>query len=271
MSRRHRRHDHDHLLHAPEARPASAIGANARGSTAFGAVAGGALAIGAAAIGRLAIGRLAIKRAKVQRLEIDELVVNRVQGPAGTGAAAGLAQAGGAADSAGAGAGGAGTGSAGAGGVGTGGVGTGATGGAAGAGTGGEAALRDRAERWVAAYEQAWRTAGTDAVAELFAEESTYSTGPFQPDLSGLDEIAVFWDADRDGPDEPFTMTSELVTAAGDVAVVRTEVAYERPPRRYRNLWVIRFGADGRAVAFEEWPIAPDGQVDDGPAAADPS
>lgn len=225
MSRRHCRHDHEHLLHAPEARPASAIGANARGSTAFGAVAGGALAIGAAAIGRLAIGRLAIKRAKVQRLEIDELVVNRVQGPVtATTATASSAP--------------------------------------------GDAALRDRAERWVAAYEKAWRTAGTDAVAELFAAEATYSTGPFQPDLDGLEEIAVFWDADRDGPDEPFTMTSELVVATGEVAVVRTEVAYERPPRRYRNLWVIRFGADGRAVAFEEWPIAPDGQVDDGPSEA---
>lgn len=238
MSRRHCRHDHEHLLHAPEARPASAIGANARGSTAFGAVAGGALAIGAAAIGRLAIGRLAIKRAKVQRLEIDELIVNRVQGPAGVVAGGGLAQAGA------------------------------VSGGGAGAASApaGDAALRDRAAAWVAAYEQAWRTAGTVAVAELFADEATYSTGPFQPQLSGLEEIAVFWDADRDGPDEPFTITSEHVTAGGDVAVVRTEVHYERPPRRYRNLWVIRFGADGRAVAFEEWPIAPDGQAGEGPA-----
>lgn len=255
MSRRHCTHDHDQLLHAPEARPASAIGANARGSTAFGAVAGGALAIGAAAIGRLAIGRLAVKRAKVQRLEIDELVVNRVEGPAGV-VGAGLAppSGGGVAVSGpatGAGA-GAGTGA--------------AAGGAATTAPVGDAALRDRAAAWVAAYEQAWRTAGTDAVAELFAPEATYSTGPFQPELSGLEEIAVFWDADRDGPDEPFTMTSEHVVTAGDVAVVRTEVHYERPPRRYRNLWVIRFGADGRAVAFEEWPIAPDGQVDDGPA-----
>lgn len=252
MSRRHRRHDHDHLLHAPEARPASAIGAHARGSTALGAVAGGAVAIGAAAIGRLAIGRLAIKLAKVRRLEIDELIVNRVHAPTGTaapgGGPVGLAQPGAPAS------------------------GAAASGTAPGGASGHDpAVLRDRAARWVAAYETAWRTPGTDAVAELFAADATYSTGPFQPLLTGLEEIAAFWDADRDGPDEPFTMTSEQVAAERDVAVVRTEVVYERPPRRYRNLWVIRFGADGRAVAFEEWPIAPDGQDDDGPAAGDAS
>lgn len=247
MSRRQRRRDHDHLLHAPEARPASAIAANARGSTALGAVAGGALAVGAAAIGRLAIGRLAVKRAKVQRLEIDELIVNRVHGPAGGGGAEAFGQPGAAPGGAAP-------------------VGTAVSGAATGPA---DTALRDRAAAWVAAYERAWRTPGTDAVAELFASDATYSTGPFQPQLNGLEEIAVFWEADRDGPGEPFTMTSEPVAAADGVAVVRTEVVYERPPRRYRNLWVIRFGADGRAVAFEEWPIAPDREDGDGPADAE--
>jgi len=210
------------LDHAPEARPASAIGANARGTTAFGAIAGGALAIGAAAIGRLAVGRLAIGRARVKRLEIGELVVQRVHAP-------GVAQ------------------------------------------PPAEpvaplrpavprdpAAWRERAAAWVAAYERAWRTAGTDALAELFAPGATYSVRPFEPTLSGLEEIAELWEAQRDGPDETFTLTSEHVAAEGDVAVLRTEVVYGDPQhRRYRNLWVVRFGPDGRAVAFEEWPFAP--------------
>jgi hypothetical protein len=29
------------------------------------------------------------------------------------------------------------------------------------------------------------------------------------------------------------------------------------PAERWRDLWVIRFGDDGRCVAFEEWPFAP--------------
>jgi len=39
---------------------------------------------------------------------------------------------------------------------------------------------------------------------------------------------------------------------------VRAEVRYGDPvDREYRDLWIIRLGADGRCVAFEEWPFAP--------------
>jgi hypothetical protein len=27
---------------------------------------------------------------------------------------------------------------------------------------------------------------------------------------------------------------------------------------RWRDLWVLRFDADGRCTAFEEWPFVPD-------------
>ena len=251
------RHRH-HSPHAPEARPASAIGANARGTTAFGAVAGGALAVGAAAIGRLAIGRLAVGRAKVKRLEIGELVVNRVEGPAAALMGRGVPAPTGAPA-----------------------VGApmpppapprpgpAAPGGPAGgphAAPPPSAALRDRAARWVREYERVWRTAGTDAVADLFDAEATYAVKPFEPTLTGLAEIAEFWDTARDGADEAFTLTSEHVAAEGDTAVVRTEVVYDAPPRRYRNLWVVRFGPDGRALAFEEWPYAPGRGEDETPA-----
>jgi predicted DCC family thiol-disulfide oxidoreductase YuxK len=53
-------------------------------------------------------------------------------------------------------------------------------------------------------------------------------------------------------------MTSELVTVDDDTAVVRVEVRYGGPPaREYRDLWVIRFADDRRALAFEEWPFWP--------------
>jgi hypothetical protein len=42
------------------------------------------------------------------------------------------------------------------------------------------------------------------------------------------------------------------------VAVVRAEVSYGDPPtQEYRDLWVIRFAADGRCAWFEEWPFWP--------------
>lgn len=190
--------------HAPEARPASAIGAMARGASAFGSSVFGATAMGALAVGRAAIGRLAIRRATVKRLEIDELVVGRLQIDAG--------------------------------------------------GT----TTREQVAAWLDAYERAWRTPGTDALAGLFTDDATYSPGPFRETLSGRLAIAAFWEDGRDGADEPFAMRSELLAVEGDVGVARVEVDYERPePSSFRDLWVIAFAPDGRCRAFEEWPFAP--------------
>jgi hypothetical protein len=112
---------------------------------------------------------------------------------------------------------------------------------------------------WVSGYERAWRTAGTAMLAALFTPEATYSPGPYEPTVRGLAAIGTFWEAERSGPDEVFTLSSEQVAVDGMVAVVRTEVRYDIPERRhYRNLWVLRFAPDGRVSAFEEWPFWPE-------------
>ncbi len=117
----------------------------------------------------------------------------------------------------------------------------------------------DRAdlERWVSNYERAWRTEGTDLLADLFAEDATYLMAPFQEPHRGLDAIRALWDAEREGPDEEFEMDSEIVAVDGDVGVVRVEVRYGRPQRaHFRDLWIVRFDDAGRCVEFEEWPFA---------------
>jgi SnoaL-like protein len=111
---------------------------------------------------------------------------------------------------------------------------------------------------WIAAYERAWRTPGTDVLAELFAAGATYSPGPFEPTARGLDEIATLWERERKGPDEPFRMTSEIVAVEGDAGVARVEVWYDDPPpRHYRDLWVVGLDDSGRCAHFEEWPFWP--------------
>jgi ketosteroid isomerase-like protein len=124
---------------------------------------------------------------------------------------------------------------------------------------------RSAVENWVAAYERAWRTPGTDALGELFTPDIAYVVSPWAAPLEGLDRVASFWEAGRKGPDEEFTMTSEVVAVDGDVAVVRLSVAYGTGDD-WRDLWVMRFDADGRCAAFEEWPFRPgqdDGHGDD--------
>lgn len=111
---------------------------------------------------------------------------------------------------------------------------------------------------WVAGYERAWRTAGTDALAGLFTPDAVYLQGPYKKPVTGLPAIARMWEREREGPDEPFTMTSQVVAVDGDTAVVRVEVRYDEPVgHEFRDLWVIRFADDGRCRAFEEWPHSP--------------
>jgi hypothetical protein len=110
-------------------------------------------------------------------------------------------------------------------------------------------------EDWMERYVRAWRTAGTEPLGKLFTEDATYRMSPYEEPLVGLPAIADMWEAEREGPDEVFSMTSEIVAVDGETAVVRVEVAYS--DREYRDLWLIRFAEDGRAKAFEEWPYWP--------------
>ena len=117
---------------------------------------------------------------------------------------------------------------------------------------------RQTVSRWVESYERAWRTPGTAALAELFSPEITYVPSPWAPAVRGLDELSRFWEAGRDGPDEPFTLVHEIVAVEGTKAVVRLSVNYLGPDTtRWRDLWVLEFADDGRCTTFEEWPFAP--------------
>jgi ketosteroid isomerase-like protein len=129
----------------------------------------------------------------------------------------------------------------------------------------------DRAfvEQWLAGYETAWRAPGTGALTGLFTDDAVYLQSPYEQPVTGLDAIKRMWEEEREGPDEVFTLVTDIVAVAGPTAVVRAEVVYGDPPRQeYRDLWVIRFAGDGRATWFEEWPYWPGHRymTDDDPA-----
>jgi hypothetical protein len=110
----------------------------------------------------------------------------------------------------------------------------------------------------VAAYEQAWRTGGTERVGDLFADDATYHMAPFAEPHRGIDAIRVLWDAERSGPDESFEMTYDIVAVDHPRAVVRLEVRYGHPhPQIFRDLWILEFDGEGQCRAFEEWPFSP--------------
>jgi ketosteroid isomerase-like protein len=120
--------------------------------------------------------------------------------------------------------------------------------------------VTDRAmvRRWLAGYEAAWRAPGTTGLAVLFSDDAAYLHSPYEQSIAGLDAIKRMWEEDRDGPDEVFTLATDVLAVEGPTAVVRAEVCYGYPPRQeYRDLWVLRFAEDGRCTWFEEWPYWP--------------
>jgi SnoaL-like protein len=121
----------------------------------------------------------------------------------------------------------------------------------------------DRAQliEWLEGYERAWRTPGTETLAELFTEDATYSTTPYENPHPGLAAIGEMWEAERLGADEEFEMSSEIVAVEDDTGVARVEVQYGAPKERdYRDLWIVRLNDAGRCFHFEEWPFWPPDQ-----------
>jgi uncharacterized protein (TIGR02246 family) len=130
----------------------------------------------------------------------------------------------------------------------------------------------DRAQLadWIAGYERAWRTPGTEALAELFTEDAFYSTAPYENPHRGLAAIGEMWEAERNEPDEEFEMSSEAVAVEGDTGVARVLVRYldsndkegrlNRQRREYRDLWIVRLDEARLCFHFEEWPFWPPDQ-----------
>jgi ketosteroid isomerase-like protein len=118
---------------------------------------------------------------------------------------------------------------------------------------------------WIDRYERAWRSPGTDLLDELFTDDVTYVPSPWAEPVAGLGALRRFWEASRNGPDEGFAMTTELVAEQGGTSVVRVHVDYD-DGERWRDLWIVERDGQGRCRRFEEWPFEPgqtDGHEDD--------
>jgi ketosteroid isomerase-like protein len=114
---------------------------------------------------------------------------------------------------------------------------------------------RDEVMHWVGSYEQAWRDGDVEAVERLFTDEARYLASPYEAPKVGHDAIKAFW---LDDEGRTFEMSASLVAVDGRTAIVRLEVQYGEPTRQeYRDLWVLRFGGDGRVEEFEEWAYWP--------------
>lgn len=109
----------------------------------------------------------------------------------------------------------------------------------------------DLVRRWVEAYLQAWRSRDRDQIEALFTADATYKPQPDSDPATGQAAIADAW---LEEPDDPGSWRSELapMLVHDDTAIITGWTDYT-DGERFLNLWIVRFGEDGRCAEFTEW------------------
>ena len=125
-------------------------------------------------------------------------------------------------------------------------------------GTIGQMTDRAMVSRWLAGYEAAWRAPGTAGLAEIFTGDATYRYSPYEVPVVGLDSVRRMWDEKRDGPDEVFTLATEILAVDGPTAVVRAEVRYgTRSARSIATCGSCRYVTTAAAPRSRNGPTGP--------------
>lgn len=109
----------------------------------------------------------------------------------------------------------------------------------------------DRAQAWLDAYVEAWRTYEPTTIGDLFSEDATYAYHPYDEPKRGRAAIVESWLGDRDEPGSWEARYAPLLID-GERAVAAGETRY-RDGRRFSNLFVLGFDGDGRCREFVEW------------------
>jgi ketosteroid isomerase-like protein len=122
---------------------------------------------------------------------------------------------------------------------------------------------RDEAQRWLDRYVTAWLAYDAAAIGELFTTDAEYRYHPWDEPVVGRDEIVKGWlnpAGDAAKRDKPGTVEARYAcySADGDRAVAVGDTVYRDAPggpvtRRYENVWLMEFAADGRCRSFIEY------------------
>jgi ketosteroid isomerase-like protein len=118
----------------------------------------------------------------------------------------------------------------------------------------------DRAmvQRWLDAYVRAWQAYDEVAIADLWTEDAVWHYA-FGIRARGRAAITSEWMAEKDvfaegGYDAayvPIAIDGDTVVTHGRTRFVDPSTA--APRGEFDNVWVLRFGPDGRCAEFHEW------------------
>ena len=121
---------------------------------------------------------------------------------------------------------------------------------------------REAVQAWLDAYVLAWHTWDPDAIADLWTEDSVW-VYPFGVRARGRAAITAEWLAERhmfeggayEARYEPIAIDGDVVVTHGRTRFFEPET--DRTQVVYDNIWVLRFGPDGRCSEFHEWFAGP--------------
>ena len=116
----------------------------------------------------------------------------------------------------------------------------------------------DDVRAWLDAYVDAWRTYNPAAIAALFTEDAIYAYHPWDEGealVRGRDAIVADWLEEQDPPGS-WEARYEPLMVEGEQAVATGTTLYANG-KTYWNLWLLRFGEDGRCAEYVEWFMVP--------------
>jgi ketosteroid isomerase-like protein len=116
-------------------------------------------------------------------------------------------------------------------------------------------------QQWLDAYTRAWMTYDPDEISALFTDDAEYRWHPWDEGdevARGRAEIVAAWLQNRDpagtyrGAYHPMLVHDDQAIAIG-LSSYYTDETQTTLDRAYHNLWVLRFGEEGRCRSFTEW------------------
>ena len=111
----------------------------------------------------------------------------------------------------------------------------------------------DDVQRWLDAYIAAWASYDEAEITALFTDDCRVPLRPVRDPLVGSAadrrRLAEGTETRRDRG----RRSTDAFAVDGDRAVAVGETRYPQEGRRYENLYVLEFAADGRCRSFTEW------------------
>lgn len=116
---------------------------------------------------------------------------------------------------------------------------------------------RSTVQAWLDRYIEAWRANAREPIEALFTPDVVYRFAPFGDKhvATGIEAVVKGWLDDPDPPGsweasyEPYAVEGDRAVATGWSSYAATE---SEPARRYHNVYLLEFAADGRCSAFTE-------------------